>query len=53
MKANKQEFITAYCYSFGCSKKEAEKTYRTATENYKQEIIKGFKQDSKQAFIDD
>lgn len=53
MKANKQDFIKAFCYCFGSTKKEAERTYKTTTESYKQEVIKGYKQDARKAFTAD
>lgn len=49
----KIEFITAYVYMFGSTKKAADKVYKTATERYISEIIYTFKQNAKAAFYYD
>jgi len=50
---NKNDFITAYMWMYGSSKKEAEQVYRKVNKEYQEAIIDGFKQNAKQAFIND
>lgn len=49
----KTEFIIAYVYMYGSTKKAAEKVYKTADKQYISAIIDGFKQDAKIAFYND
>lgn len=49
----KAEFISAYVYMFGGTKKAAGKVYKTADEQYISAIIDGFKQNAKTGFYHD
>lgn len=50
---NKNDFITAYMYSYGATRKEAEKVWKNATPGYKAAIIDGWKAENKKAFYND
>lgn len=52
-KPNRADFINAYCYTYGATKKEAEKTYKAASANYIKAIIEGYHQDTRKAFYND
>lgn len=49
----KQDFINAYIYLYGTSKKEAEKAYKNASKDYINEIINTFKNDAAKTFYND
>lgn len=49
----KSEFITAYCYSYGSTKKEAEKVYKAATPAYIAAVIESRRHDVKAAMYED
>lgn len=57
LNAMKKDFITAYTWMYGSTKKQAEQTYRRAMEiadyNYIKETINCFKDNAKRAFYDD
>lgn len=50
---NKEEFITAYCYSYGTTKKSALKAWNNSSSNYKQYIVDGYKMECKKNFYQD
>lgn len=52
-KPNKAEFLTAYVYAYGTTKKQAEKAYKEASANYINAIIEGYHQDTRKAFYND
>ena len=49
----KIQFIEAYCYCYGASKKRAQEVYKTADKGYISAIIESMKTDSKKAFYND
>lgn len=56
--ARKADFITAYCYSYGSTKKHAETVYKNivvkeGNTNYLNLIIEGYKQDAARAAFND
>ena len=50
---NKREFVNAYMWMYGATKKEAEQAYKKVNKEYQEAIRDGFKQNAKQAFIND
>jgi hypothetical protein len=52
-KPNKAEFINAYIYSYGTTKKQAEKAYKEASAAYIAAIIDSYHQDARKAFYND
>lgn len=52
-KPNRADFINAYIYAYGATKKEAEKAYKAASVNYIKAIIEGYRQDTRKAFYND
>lgn len=44
---DRKDFIIAYIWMFGTTKKEAKEVYKTASESYIREIIHGFKKNAK------
>ena len=58
-KAIKNDFITAYCAAYGCSKREAEQTYKDCVREgasglrYMQAVVDDFKDNAKRTFYDD
>lgn len=57
LNAMKKDFINAYTWMYGSTKKQAEQTYRRAMEiadySYIREIINCFESNAKKAFYDD
>ena len=57
LNAMKKDFITAYTWMYGSTKKQAEGAYRRAMEiadyGYVKEIISCFKDNAKKSFYDD
>ena len=49
----KQEFLNAYIWMFGATKKEALKAWKQASESYKQAIIEGYHGNAQKAFYND
>ena len=49
----KEKFITAYAWAFGGTKQKAEKVYKTASKEYVEMIINGFKENAKRGFYND
>ncbi len=49
----KNDFISAYIYAYGSTKKEAEKAYKTASPEYIAAIIEGHKRDARAGFYND
>ena len=47
------EFINAYCYCYGATKKEAKEVYKSASKQYIRAVIESFEQDSRKAFYED
>ena len=50
---NKQEFIKAYMYQYGETKKKALEVYEDAYDSYITETIKEYKDECKKAFYED
>lgn len=42
-KWKKQQFIEAYCWSYGSTKKHAEQVYKQEAQSYIEAIIEGYK----------
>lgn len=42
MNGKKHDFVTAYTWLFGATKRNAEQVYRTANSDYINAIIRGF-----------
>lgn len=53
MSYNKYDFVTAYTYSYGSTKKEALQVWKTTDTKYHNAIIEGFKNDARSAFYND
>lgn len=53
MYYNKCDFIKAYTYSYGSTKKEAFRVWKTTDKKYHDAIIECFKNDARAAFYDD
>lgn len=49
----KAKFINAYAWAYGTTKKEAEKVYKTASKEYIEMIINGFKENAKRGLYND
>lgn len=49
----KKEFIQVFRYSYGATIKEAQKAYKETSENYKKELVNGYKQECKINFYQD
>lgn len=49
----KNDFITAYTWLYGASKKGAGQVWKTASEEYKKAIIETFENNAKQNFYND
>ena len=49
----KNDFINAFIYCYGSTRKDAEKAYKNATPEYIQAIIDSMKQDARGAFYQD
>lgn len=49
----KDDFINAYIYAFGSTKKEALQIWKTTDAKYYNAIIEGFKNDVQSAFYND
>lgn len=49
----KDDFIKAYTYCYGGTKKEALQAFKTTNKKYQNAIIKCFKHDAQSAFYDD
>ncbi len=49
----KNKFITAYMYAYGCTKKKALETYKSASAYFIQAVIDNFNNDCHQAFYND
>lgn len=49
----KDDFIKAYIYCFGSTKKEALQVFKTTDKKYHNLVIESFKQDARKAFYND
>lgn len=49
----KKDFIEAFVWMYGCTKKQAEIEYNISSENYRIEVIKCYKRQCKLAFHND
>lgn len=49
----KNDFIIAYCWMYGATKKDALKVYRTANKDYITAVVDGYKNNFKKAFYND
>lgn len=49
----KSDFITAYCYAYGATKKAALQAWKISNDSYKREIIAGYKEECKKRFYND
>ena len=52
-KRIRDEFVKAYQWSFGSTKKEALERYKGASPEFIYELIRGFIDNAKKAFYDD
>lgn len=52
-KISKREFIQAYQWTYGTTKKEAEYIWTIASHEYKVEIIRGYTDTCKKSFYHD
>ena len=52
-KSMKEDFIKAYTYMYGSTKKKAFEIYRTADKSYISTIVSAFKCDAQKTFYND
>lgn len=53
MMTTKKEVIEAIVWTYGCTKKEAEKQYKAYSDERKCLIVDGFKHNAKKSFYND
>ena len=52
-QVSKDDFIAAYCYSYGATKKAALQAWKTSSNNYKKYLVDGYKMECKKGFYND
>lgn len=50
---SKADFIKAYIDAYGGTKKDAEEKWKSESDSYKKELVKGFKENAKKSFLND